>query len=197
MKGRLRKFGEGMRDSKASYASGVRLGNAKSQKWLHRATGGRCDMGGVEGAMPKARMDRPGRKHGGKVAKPKTDHDEDDDGWKHGGSVKKKADGGWVGEGDSGKKLREDADDLDKGAKAKVTNGFGKAALGAAGTGFFRLGKSASGMGDRAAKVGSIGVLGSGLGDMFEGMKDSTTARRKYNAADKAEGRKSGGKVKK
>ncbi len=103
----------------------------------------------------------------------------------------------WIGEGDSGKALREDANDLDQEAKAKMTKGFGKAAAGAVGAGLFRLGRTASGMADRAAKVGSIGMLGSGAKDVVDSLNDSTTARRKYESADKAEGRKRGGRTSK
>lgn len=99
-----------------------------------------------------------------------------------------KADGGWTGEGDSGKRLREKADEADREAKGELTKGYAKAALGAAMTGFSKT------------KVGKlIGALplAAGGADALTGLERSTAARRGYEAADKAEGRKRGGKVKK
>lgn len=94
----MRKFGKDMKDSKGSYAKGVRLGNSKSAKWLHRASGGRCEMGEVEGNMPKMNLGKPGRKHGGKVAKMEKKDDDEDDAYAKGGRVKR-AGGGMI-EGD-------------------------------------------------------------------------------------------------
>lgn len=138
----VRKFGGGVKDSKGSYAAGVRLGNAKSAKWAHRASGGRC-MGDVEGDKPKMNFGRPGRASGG--------------------SVKKKADGGWVGEGDSGKRLREEGDHL---RDAVVARGFTPSGI--------NMSDSRREAMDRTAR-------------------DEVSAT--YAAANKAEGRKFGGRT--
>ena len=166
MKSRMRKFGMGAKDSSGSYASGVRLGNAKGAKWLHRAAGGRCEMGEVEGDKAKMRFDRPGRKHGG--------------------SVKKKADGGWIGEGDSGKKLREGATETRKEA-----NKGSLLSAGAMGSG---LGMVAGG-GPKAKLIGS-GLAALGVPSAVRMFKGNAKADTMEKEADKAEGRKSGGRTK-
>ena len=127
MKGRVRKFGAGMRDG-SGYAAGVRLGQAKTAKWLRRATGGRCedDLDDVEGGKARQRLDRPGRKHGGKVAKHDNDHDEDD-GYAKGGKIRtKRGMGGLLGGGMGGMKSKLDEEDPE--AQGKVQNAAAKVA---------------------------------------------------------------------
>lgn len=126
---------------------------------------------------------------------------------KHGGRVKR-ADGGWAGEGDSGKKLREDAKDV------RDEPNLTKGALGAA------AGAGAAPLIDRAVAnrsnalqtvlrrgrypaAGVAAVLGAPLaGWAYAGKKayDAATAdsraKKLEKEADEAEGKKRGGFVK-
>lgn len=121
----------------------------------------------VEGTAARPRLDRPGRKMGGRACK---------------------ADGGWTGEGDSGKALKERSAAEDAKAVRDLKMGTAKSVVGGALTGFSRgiLGK---GLG--------IGAGIDGVNDIGNALSRSTKARRMNEEADKQEGRKRGGKVSK
>lgn len=173
--GRIRKFGGGVKDSKGSYAQGVRLGNAKSAKWAPRKDGGRCvddDGDDIEGGVSKQRLDRPGRKHGG--------------------SVKKRADGGWVGEGDSGKALKEKSAAADRqstsdAVKSAVPLGIGTGALAGLAGSMSKAG--------RFGKLASGALIASGVKPTIDMVKNENKAKALSKAGDEAEGRKFGGRA--
>lgn len=141
-----------------------------------KASGGSC--GEVEGGASRPRLDRPSRikrADGGRV---------------------KRADGGWTGEGDTGQKMRDNAaearternknllKDLPGSAAAAVV---GSAVVDAAGR-RFGLAKLTG-----RAMQGAGGLFGAT--EAVSGTANHAKAKEADKLADKAEGRKSGGRV--
>jgi len=98
---------------------------------------------------------------------------------KHGGAVKK-ADGGWVGEGDTGKKMRDNAENFKTAKETMPIIGAAGAALSAT-----RLGK--------IGKALAPALLGAGA---MRGMQGQAKQKEAEKLADEAEGRAKGGAVK-
>lgn len=128
---------------------------------LKRARGGACMMGEVGGESAKPNLAKPGIK---------------------------RASGGWIGEGDSGKRLRE------KAKEVRDEPAFGKALLG-------NVGQAASAalMGRRrgpglgaAALAGTTAYAGK---KYYDSLTQDTRAKALEDEADKAEGRKFGGRL--
>ncbi len=194
MKG-CRMFGGGMVGSRKSYASGVRLGNAKSAKFLKRASGGRCEMGDVEGNASTPRLDKPGRKQyaaGGRISNLGK--------YAHGGKVHKgKAEGGEVdnsppnpgekSDAEQAKYLRSKASDKRwEGAKS-LGQGAVNTILGATPPKFREVGKFG-----KTLKAGALitgpALLATGAGEL------GAASKADREAAKFGEGKKFGGRTK-
>lgn len=144
--------------------------------------------------MPPPGPGMPMRARGGRIANLGK--------YAHGGRVKR-ADGGWTGEGDSGKPMKEKAADLRSRAEenesgAKKSLGFGAAgtAVGATGPKFRQmgmLGKSLKG-GTLAGAAANLGMAGL---QKLKAMDERSSADKADKAGDEAEGRKKGGAVSK
>ena len=121
----------------------------------------------VDGAPARMRLDRP---------------------------MRKRADGGWVGEGDSGRHLRERSSEVAREAnkdavKSAVPIGAGLGIL--AGT---------AGSLSKAGRVGRLvgaGLTAAGVPAAVKMFKGDAEEKRLNKAADEAEGRKGGGAIKK
>lgn len=132
--------------------------------------------------------------HGGKVttkgdeAKKIADDEESEGKYAKGGRVKR-ADGGWTGEGDSGKKLREQAKDV------RDEPNFLKAMAGNAGQALSTMAigrKKGPGFIGPAGLVAATGYAGK---KYYDSLTQESRAKEIEDKADKAEGRKSGGRV--
>lgn len=147
------------------------------------------DMGGLPpmagaGPMP---MPPPGpggppmpmRKSGGKVKA-----------FKKGGRVKHKADGGWTGEGDSGKKLREKAKDV-RDEPNLLKGNLGSLAATAVGQLDLMRKRGPSGLG-LATTAGGLSYLGKKI---YDSATAKSRAKKLEKEADEAEGKKRGGRA--
>lgn len=144
----------------------------------------------------------PMRKHGGAVGRFATGGRITNLGkYAHGGKVKR-ADGGWTGEGDSGKAAKEKAADLrekasanEKGAKSSLYSGALAAGAGVTGPKFSEMGKVGKTLkgGALASGIANLGMAGL---QKVQAMSDRDKADRADKAGDEAEGRKRGGSVK-
>lgn len=128
------------------------------------------DSGEVEGAAARPRLDRPGRARGGRVCK---------------------ADGGWTGEGDSGKPMKEKAAEERAKGLADGSKGILPFALGPT----VAMGSLGPGKGRFIAKA--LGTLAGarGAGKLAQGYSHELESKRLSREGDEAEGRKSGGRV--
>ncbi len=109
--------------------------------------------------------------------------------WLH----KAMAEGGWVGEGDSGRPQKEKSAELRDEAKtaSNVAKGLGAASLGS----FGAMVKSRSLPRALAAGYGAMGTGAATLAASGRSLLKHSQADEADKEADKAEGRKSGGKV--
>lgn len=163
---------------KALRSQAKSMGAAKIGRLVGRKNGGRApepdaddkvskakkkpeSAGPVDGAPAKMRLDRPGRRM-------------------------KRADGGWTGEGDSGKALKEKAATSRDEGISDGRKGLIPAALGTAFAGASR---------GLTKKLG-VGAALYGAAKMAQGFNRELEARKLDAEADKAEGRKGGGRVK-
>ncbi len=112
----------------------------------------------------------PMRKHGGAVQR-----------FARGGKVRKRADGGWTGEGDTGQHLRDKAD----AAKGRTTSS-------GVATGVMSGLRAASRMAPRPLRA----LLNAGIGEgALSTAVNAKEARSAAEEAEKAEGRKDGGRI--